>query len=125
MGDKKDKRKRRSLPTRMSLVIRIVAGVYLCYLAYSIYGGTGEVQGAERYIFPVTAVLFVVIGVVIAFSALRAMQRGEYVGGAKDPAGEVGEAKAEEETRPDRIRFGEPETLPQEKQKEMADSEEK
>lgn len=127
MGDKKDKKKKSSLPTQMNLVIRIVAGGYLCYLAYNIYGTSGEVQGAEKIIFPVVTVLFAVIGAVIIVSALRAMQRGEYVGGARDTGGKNGEEKAvkeEAKAEPDRIRFGEPETLPREMRKETAGSEE-
>lgn len=127
MGDKKDKKKRSSLPTQMNLVIRIVAGGYLWYLVYSMYGSFGEAQGAEKIIFPAIAVLFAVIGAVIVVSALRAMVRGEYVGGAKDTEGKNREEKAVKEevkAEPDRIRFGEPETLPEEKRKEIASNEE-
>lgn len=135
MGEKKDKGKRGSLPTQMNLVIRIVAGVYLFYLAYSIYGNTGEIQGMERVFFLLVAVLFVVIGAGIVFLSLRAMQRGEYVGGSADTGREqeTGAAKGGEQEDPDRIRFGEsedkgpqtdrirfgePETLPEGKRKE-------
>lgn len=125
MRDKKDKKPGSGLPTQMNLVIRIVAGGYLLYLVYSMYKSFGEAQGAEKFIFPAIAVLFAVIGAVIIVSALRAMVRGEYVGGAKDPAGKDGEEEAVEEKvkeEPTRIRFGEPDTLPEEKRKELADS---
>ena len=112
MKDRKDNRQKGNLPTQMNLGIRIVAGGYLLYLAYSIYGNTKEVEGAGKIVFPLAMVLFVLIGVVIIFSSLRAMQRGEYVGGSADTdqGTEAGDGKGKEQTTPDRIRFGEPKT---------------
>lgn len=44
MNDKKENKKRkRGLPTQMNLVIRIVAGVYLVYLACNIYSSLQEI----------------------------------------------------------------------------------
>lgn len=127
MSDRKENKKgRRGLPTQMNLVIRIVAGVYLLYLAYSIYNSQSEVQGAEKFVFLAAMILFVVVGAVIAGTSLRAMQRGEYAGGAGDPGREREEEKdaAEENAGQRRIRFGEPETLPERKQEETAGGEE-
>lgn len=130
MSDKKENKKgRRSLPTRMSLVIRIVAGVYLLYLAYSIYNNQSEVQGAERFVFGAAMILFVVFGAVIAGTSLRAMQKGEYAGGAGDSGRDREEEKekkgaVEENAGQKRIRFGEPETLPERKREETAEGEE-
>lgn len=120
MREKKDKKQRSSLPTQMNLVIRIVAGIYLLYLAYSIYGNVGEAEDVGRVVFPLAMLLFVAIGVVIIVFSLRAMQRGEYVGGARD-TGQGTEQKTspeEEKTEPDRIRFGEQKTSLEEKKAE-------
>lgn len=113
-NQKNNKKGRSGLPTHMGLVFRTVAGGYLLYLAYSIYSSADEIQGAEKIAFTGAIILFAVIGAVIIFSSLRAMQRGEYEGGAGDHRKDeesAGEEKKEE--KPERIRFGEPETMPE------------
>ena len=114
---KKNEKKRSGLPTHMGLIFRIVAGGYLVYLAYSIYSGSGEVQGAEKIAFVAAIALFSVIGLWVIVSSLRAMQRGEYEGGVGDPRKDAGKTvKTQEEEKTGRIRFGEPETIPREKE---------
>ncbi len=111
--NKKNKKKRSGLPTHMGLIFRMVAGGYLVYLAYSIYNSSGEVQGAEKIAFAASVILFGVIGAVVVFQSLRAMQRGEYEGGAGDHRKDEESGGEEKETaKPERIRFGEPETMP-------------
>lgn len=84
-GDnRKDKKRQRGLPTQMNLVIRIVAGVYLLYLAYSIFGSLSEAQGMEKVLFAAIVLLFAVIGAAVAFFSLRSISRGEYAGGSAD-----------------------------------------
>lgn len=110
MSDKKEnKRRQRSLPTQMSLVIRIAAGIYLLYLTYSIYNAQTQMQGIERGVFIAVMVLFAAIGGTIIVTSLRALQRGEYVGGRAD-IGENKKKEAEEnkKTEQKRIRFEEP-----------------
>lgn len=85
MSDRKEnKRRRYGLPTQMSLVIRIAAGLYLLYLAYSMFNAQAQMQGTERVVFIGALLLFAVIGGVLIFTSLRGLQRGEYVGGAAD-----------------------------------------
>ncbi len=111
--NKNNKKKRSGLPTHMGLIFRMVAGGYLVYLAYSIYNSSGEVQGAEKIAFAASVILFGVIGAVVVFQSLRAMQRGEYEGGAGDHRKDEESGGEEKETaKPERIRFGEPETMP-------------
>ena len=115
MEDKKKVKKRKSgLPTHMGLIFRIVAGAYLIYLAYSIYTGSGNVEGGEKIAFIASIVIFVIVGAGIVLTSLRALQRGEYEGGAADPGkgGDRKEEKKEEVSGEQRIRFGEPETVP-------------
>ena len=116
MEDKKKAKKRRSgRPTHMGLIFRIVAGAYLIYLAYSIYTGSGNVEGGERIAFIAAIVIFVIVGAVIVLQSLRALQRGEYEGGAADPGKDADQKaeKKEEVSGEQRIRFGEPETVPE------------
>lgn len=105
---KKNKKERSGLPTHRGLIFRTVAGVYLIYLAYSILTNAGEVAGTEKIVFVLAVAIFVVIGAVIIISSLRAMQRGEYEGGAADPRKKEEDTEEEEEvSEPGRIRFGE------------------
>lgn len=120
MDNKKEKRKRqRSLPTQMNLFIHIVAGAYLLYLAYSIYGETGSAAGGERIVQGLAVILFAVTGAVAVFSALASLKRGEYRGGAADPDRESGEneetesGKAEGDSGQRRIRFDETDVIPE------------
>lgn len=110
----KNKKKRSGLPTQMGLIFRIVAGAYLIYLAYSIYTGSGNIEGGEKIAFIAAIFIFVIVGAVIVFNSLRAMQRGEYEGGAADPKKNRDKAQEEKEeaSGEQRIRFGEPETVP-------------
>ena len=85
MNDKKENKKReRGLPTQMNLVIRIVAGVYLVYLACNIYSSLQEIQGMEKFIFLTAIVLFGAIGAAVVFFSLRSKTKEENEGGAAD-----------------------------------------
>ena len=106
--NKKEKKRRSGLPTQMGLIFRIVAGGYLIYLAYSIYTGSGSIEGGEKIAFIAAIVIFVIVGAVIVLQSLRAMQRGEYVGGAADSGKneDQSEEKKNEVSGEQRIRFG-------------------
>lgn len=114
-NQKKNKKKRSGLPTRMGLMFRIAAGAYLMYLAYSIYTGSGNMEGAEKIAFVAAIVIFAIVGAVIIVTSLRALQRGEYEGGAADPGKDkdLTQEKKEEVSGEKRIRFGEPQTMPE------------
>lgn len=98
----------------MGLIFRMVAGGYLVYLAYSIYGSSGSVEGAERIAFTASVVLFGIVGAAVVFTSLKALRKGEYEGGEGDLRKAVGEEeKAGESPENQRIKFGEPETIPE------------
>lgn len=118
MDNRKNEKEKRGLPTQMNLVIRTVAGVYLIYLAYSIFNSLSEAQGMEKALFAAIVVLFAVIGAAVAFFSLRSISRGEYAGGSAD-SGKNGEEKEEEAAETEgaaqeRIRFEEPEKTAEE-----------
>lgn len=120
----RDNRKgQRGLPTQMNLVIRTVAGVYLLYLAYNIYGGLGEAQGAEKVLFAGIALLFVAIGAAVAFFSLRSMTKGEYAGGAADTGREEEKTAEEENVCQSRNCSEEPEGPSERKQEKTAEEE--
>lgn len=119
---KEDKKRKRGLPTQTNLVIHIVAGAYLLYLACTIYGGIGAAVGGERIVSGLAIILFAVTGLVSVFSALRSLKSGEYRGGAADPdrgEGENGTEGAGENAgrKPEqrRIRFDETDAISEER----------
>lgn len=120
----KNKKKRSGLSTRMGLFFRIAAGAYLMYLAYSIYTGSGNMEGGEKIAFVASIVIFAVVGAVIIVTSLRALQRGEYEGGAADTRkdADLTQEKKEEASEERRIRFGEPETMPEKSGDEGGDT---
>lgn len=109
MSDRKENRKKKgALPTQMGLLFRAIAGAYLMYIAYHIYGSAENVTGAEKIAFVAAIAVFAIVGAAVVVSSLRSMQRGEYEGGAGDDRKEIEEGK-EEASGKKRIRFGEEE----------------
>ena len=121
MDNKKENKKRqRVLPTQMNLIIHIVAGGYLLYLAYSIYMEIGTAAGGKKIGLGLAIIVFVAVGATVAFSALRSLKRGEYRGGAADPDGGDGEngtegteENTEKEPTQQRIHFDETDVIPE------------
>lgn len=79
------KNKKPLLP-KSSLIIRLVAGMYLIYLAYELGMGllekTGEGAPAPLVIFAVIA--FAVVGLLITVTSGKAFLKGEFQGGIMD-----------------------------------------
>ena len=80
------KNKKKPLLPKSSLIIRLVAGMYLIYLAYELGMGlldaTGEGAPAPLVIFAVVA--FAVVGLFISITSGRAFLKGEFQGGIMD-----------------------------------------
>lgn len=96
---KKNETSKRQLPNKTKLIIHIVIGGYLVYLAHSIFNNMDGTQGAVTIIFPV---LFCIVGAALIFSSLRSLKRGEYEGGPADPEKEDEEMMEEEPTNEDK-----------------------
>lgn len=56
-------------------VIYSLAGIYLLYLAYGIFGGLSDLSGGEKTLLTVIMVLFAVLGVGMIAYSLRAVKR--------------------------------------------------
>ena len=84
------KNKKPLLP-KSSLIIRLVAGMYLIYLAYELGMGlldaTGEGAPTPLIIFAVIA--FAVVGLLITVTSGRAFLKGEFQGGIMDVSEET------------------------------------
>lgn len=85
----------KQLPTKLSLMIRLLAGAYLLYTAYGLFPGATSSTQENHLLLAVFMVLFVVIGILLLVVSGRALLQGRYVGGELD-AGEEEEAQVEE-----------------------------
>ena len=70
-------------PSQISLILRLLGGVYLLYLAWSLLG---TADGNTVYI--LMAVFFALVGAVLLLHTLLKISRGEYTGPTPPADGE-------------------------------------
>ena len=89
------KNKKPLLP-KSSLIIRLVAGMYLIYLAYELGMGLldATAEGAPTPIIILAVIAFAVVGLILAIVSGKAFLKGEFQGGIMD----VSETEETEET---------------------------
>ena len=75
---------KRPLTTKSSLIIRLIAGMYLVYLAYELFMGLNEAEGAPIAVAVGAAIIFVICGVVLVFVSGRDFLKGNFQGGIMD-----------------------------------------
>ena len=80
--------KKKSMNPKSSLIFRLVAGMYLIYLAYQLFTGLNTDGGAPIGVAIGVAVIFVVCGGVLVFNSGRDFLKGNYQGGIMDVAEE-------------------------------------
>ena len=80
------KNQKKSLVPKSTLVIRLIAGGYLIYLAYELFlglnAGTGE--GAPLGVSIAAAVIFAICGLVLVIFSGRDFLKGNFQGGIMD-----------------------------------------
>ncbi len=76
--------KKRPLTTKSSLIIRLIAGMYLIYLAYELFMGLNTSEGAPIAVAIGAAVIFAICGVVLVIVSGRAFLKGNFQGGIMD-----------------------------------------
>lgn len=76
--------KKKPLVPKSSLIIRLIAGMYLIYLAYELLMGLNTVDGAPKAVVIAAAIIFVVCGLILAIVSGRAFLKGEFQGGIMD-----------------------------------------
>ena len=76
--------KKKSMNTKTSLIIRLVAGMYLVYLAYELFMGMNEAQGAPVAVSIGAAVIFLIFGIFLVISNGRDFLKGNFQGGIID-----------------------------------------
>ena len=75
---------KRPTATKTSLIIRLVAGMYLVYLAYELLMGMNDAQGAPVAVSIGAAVVFLICGVFLAIVNGRDFLKGNFQGGIMD-----------------------------------------
>lgn len=78
--------KKKTLVPKSSLVIRVVAGMYLMYLAYQLVTGlsSNTAENAPMWVSITAAVVFAICGVIMVFFSGRDFLKGNFQGGIMD-----------------------------------------
>lgn len=76
--------KKKPLVPRSSLIIRLVAGIYLIYLAYELFMGLNAAEGAPVAVAIGAAVIFAFCGIVLVVVSGNAFLKGNFQGGIMD-----------------------------------------
>ena len=85
-----EKKKKPLLP-KSTLIIRLIAGGYLIYLAYELLIGLKESQGAPLPVTIVSVFLFAVCGLILVILNGKDFLKGNFQGGIMDKANEENE----------------------------------
>ena len=75
---------KRPLTTKSSLIIRLIAGMYLIYLAYELFMGLNASEGAPTALVIGAAAVFIIFGVILVIVSGKAFLKGEFQGGIMD-----------------------------------------
>ena len=79
----KDEKKKN--PTKITLVIRIAAAVYLLYLAWRLRTAPAAHEGLQKIFFIMMMIVFVVIAATVGGISLKALLNGEYDDSGEEP----------------------------------------
>ena len=77
---------KKPLLPKSSLIIRLVAGMYLIYLAYELGMGLldANAEGAPTPLIILAVIAFAVVGLILTIVSGRAFLKGEFQGGIMD-----------------------------------------
>lgn len=76
--------KKKPLLPKSTLIIRLVAGMYLIYLAYELFMGLNATDGAPAGVSVAAAVVFVVCGLILVIFSGKDFLKGNFQGGIMD-----------------------------------------
>ena len=76
--------KKKPLLPKSTLIIRLVAGLYLIYLAYELFMGLNAADGAPMGVSIAAAVVFVVCGLILVIFSGKDFLKGNFQGGIMD-----------------------------------------
>lgn len=80
-----------NLPSKTSLILRIIVGGYLVYTAWSLRDSFQTYTGGELAFFIIFSILFAIIGIFLLVVSGYALYRGKYAGGAMNQEEETTE----------------------------------
>ena len=75
---------KRPASTKSGLIIRLIAGMYLVYLAYELFMGMNEASGAPVAVSIGVAVIFLIVGIFLVIVNGRDFLKGNFQGGIMD-----------------------------------------
>lgn len=75
---------KRPTSTKTSLIIRLIAGMYLVYLAYELFMGMNETGGAPAAVSIGAAGIFLIFGIFLVMVNGRDFLKGNFQGGIMD-----------------------------------------
>ena len=86
-----------NLPTKFQVIVRMIVGVYLCYIVFKLIsdGALVKTQGIEKIIMIAAIVLFAVAGVFFFIRGFKAFKNRQYFDPNNDDFSEEGQAEAE------------------------------
>ena len=86
-----------NLPSKFQVIIRMIVGVYLCYIVFKLIkdGAIVKTQGVEKIIMIAAVVLFSVAGVFFFIRGFKAFKGRKYFDPNTDDFSEEGQAAAE------------------------------
>lgn len=76
--------KKRPLVPKSTLIIRLIAGMYLLYLSYELFTGLNAADGAPKGVSIGVAVLFIIVGFILVIVSGKDFIKGKYEGGVMD-----------------------------------------
>ena len=81
-----EKDKKKTLLPKSSLIIRLVAGMYLVYLSYQLFMGLGSntAENAPLAVSLTAAIGFGICGLILVITNIREFLRGNFQGGILD-----------------------------------------
>ena len=69
---------KKTYPAKINLVLRIVGGIYLAYLAWDLKDALFSHTGLQQVGFAAAILVFAGVGITLAVVSIRAYMRGEY-----------------------------------------------
>lgn len=93
--------KKTSKPAQITVILRMVAGAYLIYLAVGLLGEAMKATGGRQLLQIGSMLLFMAVGAVLCVWSLRKLIKGEYLhpGEGEDESGEETQVNEEPEDK--------------------------
>lgn len=95
----KENEKSPSRPAQITVILRLVAGAYLLYLAFGLFGEVMKSAGGRQLLQIGSMVLFAAVGAILSGWSLKKLIKGEYIHPGEDLDENPDENSDEEENK--------------------------